>query len=165
MRPMTIAMLLLAVAGGGPAMAVNKCTGADGRVTYQDAPCVGGKSQEVDVSPPVGGGKLPPSSEAARIEGVIAASQRSRRALELRERLLPEAEAAVQKNQASCDARHKELVEQRAAAGQNRFMRGQAQEANAELRTIRTTCQAKDRELKATLQSLLRECASLRCRS
>jgi hypothetical protein len=159
-----IAMLFLALAPSGPALAVNKCTGADGRVTYQDAPCVGGKSQEVDVSTPVGGDKVPPSSEAARIEAQVAASQRSRRALELREHLLPDAQAALQKNQVACDARHRELLEQRAAAGQNRFMRGQAQEANAELRTTRTTCQAKDRELKATLQSLSRECASLRCR-
>lgn len=164
MRATMISMLFLALAISGPALAVNKCTGADGRVTYQDSPCVGGTTREVDVSPPVGGQKVPPSSEAARIEGQVAASQRSRRALELRERLLPDAETAVQKHQAACEARHRELAEQRAAAGQNRFNRGQAQQAAADLRAERASCQAKDRELKATLHSLSRECASLHCR-
>ncbi|MCC2673344.1 MAG: hypothetical protein K0R58_291 [Ramlibacter sp.] len=165
MRNLMTAMLFLALAASGPALAVNKCTAADGRVTYQDAPCAGGKSQAVDVSPPVAGEKVQPSSEAERIEGVIAASQRSRRALELRERLLPDAEAAVQKNQAACDTRVRELSEQRAALGQNRFNRGAAQEMTLELRSATASCRARDRELKANLQSLARECASLRCRS
>ena len=164
MHILSTATLLLAVAASGPALAVNKCTAPDGRVTYQDAPCVGGKSREVDVSPPVAGEKVQPSSEAERIEGVIAASQRSRRALELKERLLPDAELAVQKHQAACDARVRELTEQRAALGQNRFTRGQAQEATLELRSAAASCRARDRELKANLQSLSRECANLRCR-
>ncbi|MCD6079343.1 MAG: hypothetical protein K0R89_3287 [Ramlibacter sp.] len=166
MRNLMTAMLFLAaLAASVPAFAVNKCTTPDGRVTYQDGPCVGGKSQEVDVSPPVAGDKVQPSPEAARIEGAIAASQRSRRALELRERLLPDAEAAVQKNQAACDTRVRELSEQRAALGQNRFNRGAAQEMTLELRSATASCRARDRELKANLQSLARECASLRCRS
>ena len=164
MRILRVATLLLAMAASGPAFAVNKCTAPDGRVTYQDAPCVGGKSREVDVSPPVAGEKVQPSPEAERIEGVIAASQRSRRALELKERLLPDAELAVQKHQAACDARVRELTEQRAALGQNRFTRGQAQETALELRSAAASCRARDRELKANLQSLPRECANLRCR-
>lgn len=164
MRILRTATLFLAMAASGPALAVNKCTAPDGRVTYQDAPCVGGISQEVDVSPPVGGEKVQPSPEAARIEGVIAASQRSRRALELRERLLPDAEASVQKHQAACDARVRELTEQRAALGQNRLTRGQVQETTLELRSATASCRARDRELRANLQSLARECANLRCR-
>jgi septal ring factor EnvC (AmiA/AmiB activator) len=166
MRATVISLLFLAVGASGPALAVNKCTGADGRVTYQDGPCIGGRTQEVDVTPPmsVGPSAHRPSSETARLEALLSASQRSRRALELRERLLPDAEAAVRKNQAACEARHKELVEQRAALGQNRFTRGQAQQATADLRSERATCQSKDRELKANLQSLSRECASLQCR-
>ena len=164
MRTSTTAMLILALAACQPALAVQKCTAPDGRVTYQDAPCVGGKSEAVDVSTPVTAEKAPPSSEAARIEALVAASQRSRRALELRERLLPDAELAVRRNQEACDARQKELADQRAALGNNRFTRGEAQQARAELRTVTASCAAKDRELKANLQSLARECAQLRCR-
>ena len=36
-----IATLLVAVSVCGPSAAINKCSGADGRVTYQDAPCDG----------------------------------------------------------------------------------------------------------------------------
>jgi hypothetical protein len=166
MRTLTTAMLFLAVAASQPALAVNKCTAADRRVTYQDAPCFGGRSQEVDVQPPVSGGpgRHPPSAEAARLEGLVEASQRSRRALELRERLLPDAEAALQKNQVACDARVRELAEQRGALRQNRFNRGEAPESNSDLRSATASCRARDRELKANLQSLSRECANLRCR-
>jgi hypothetical protein len=166
MRTTMIATLLLALAASGPAVAVNKCTGADGRVTYQDAPCAGGRSQEIDVKPAVsvGPGGNAPSAEAARLEALVSASQRSRRAMELRERLLPDAEAAVRQNQTACDAKHKELVDQRAALGQNRFNRGQVQQANEEIRSATAGCKTKDRDLKATLQSLQRECASVHCR-
>lgn len=37
---------------GGNAWAVNKCVGADGRISFQDAPCAAGQtSSEVDVAP------------------------------------------------------------------------------------------------------------------
>ena len=165
MRTRTTVMWFLVVTASGPGLAVNKCTAPDGGVTYQDAPCAGGRSQEVDVSPAVRGGKVPPSAEAARLEALVEASRRDRRALELRERLLPDAEAAVQKNQATCDARVKELTEQRSALGQGRFARGAVQEATMELRSVTASCRAKDRELKTNLQSLSRECANVRCRS
>jgi hypothetical protein len=166
MRLVTIATMWLALAAGGPAWAVNKCTGADGGVTYQDAPCVGGRTQEVDVQPPVsaGPGGIAPSAEAARIEGLVAASQRSRRALELREHLLPDAEAAVRQNQAACEARQKELADQRAALGQSRFVRGELQQLNADRRAAMASCRAKYRELRANLPGLARECATLRCK-
>jgi hypothetical protein len=164
---MTIAMLLLMAAGASsPAMAVNKCTGPDGRVSYQDAPCVGGRSEEVDVKPPVsaGPGGNPPSAEAARLEAQVAASQRGRRALELREHFLPDAEAALRKHEVACQARQKELADQRSGLGQSRFTRDAVRETNIELRSATAACRARDRELKANLQSLSRECASLRCR-
>ena len=164
MRTSTMAMLFVAMTACGPAMAVQKCTAPDGRVTYQDAPCAGGKAEAVDVSTPVSAEKAPPSSEAARLEGLVAASQRSRRALELRERLLPDAELALRRNQEACGARQKELMEHRAALGNNRFSRGEAQQARGELRTAAASCAARDRELKANLHSLTRECAQLRCR-
>ena len=34
-------VLLVGVALAGPSWAVNKCVGADGRVSFQDAPCAG----------------------------------------------------------------------------------------------------------------------------
>lgn len=52
----SIAVLLGVVLGtvGMPALAVNKCVGADGRTVFQDAPCAGGKGEKLDVRPAMG---------------------------------------------------------------------------------------------------------------
>lgn len=53
--PTLTAGLLLAVAATGDALAVNRCEGRDGRVTYTDEPCPTGArgARRVDDSPPV----------------------------------------------------------------------------------------------------------------
>lgn len=111
-----------------PAAAINKCTGADGKVTFQDAPCSTTKSETINVRPASGqaisprvtkpsdaGAPAAPLTEAARLEGIVAASQRSRRANDLRERLLPDAERAVKNHREACEARQKELAAQQYA--------------------------------------------------
>ena len=48
-------MIVLAVALGAmatPALAVNKCVGADGSVTYTDGPCAGGTTQAKRIETP-----------------------------------------------------------------------------------------------------------------
>ena len=40
-------VLLVGVALAGPSWAVNKCVGADGRVSFQDAPCAGAGGAEL----------------------------------------------------------------------------------------------------------------------
>ncbi len=37
-----------------PAWAVHKCTGIDGKVSFQDAPCTSGSSEQIDVRPATG---------------------------------------------------------------------------------------------------------------
>lgn len=49
-KPVLFAAALLLVA---PAWAVNKCTGPDGKVVFQDAPCAG-KGEKLDVRPASG---------------------------------------------------------------------------------------------------------------
>lgn len=43
------AFFLIAVLLVAPAWAVNKCTGADGKVTFQDAPCADGKGETLHI--------------------------------------------------------------------------------------------------------------------
>lgn len=45
--------LPMILAAAAPAWAINKCTGADGKVTFQDAPCAGNGGQ-IDVRPASG---------------------------------------------------------------------------------------------------------------
>jgi hypothetical protein len=62
----------LALAAALPAHAINKCTGADGRVLYQELPCTGGKA--VDIS---NAGRADPAAIISAQVEVATASRRS----------------------------------------------------------------------------------------
>lgn len=66
-RPLIAAALLSVLSA--PAWAVNKCTGPDGKVVYQDAPCVG-KGDSIDVRPSSGPAipKAVPPKPSASVE-------------------------------------------------------------------------------------------------
>jgi hypothetical protein len=59
-RTITLA-LALAMAATAPAWAVNKCTGADGKVVFQDAPCEG-EGEKLRI---MGAGQGDPTSQGA----------------------------------------------------------------------------------------------------
>lgn len=65
------AILLATVVGVAPAWAVNKCTGADGAVVFQDAPCAG-KGETLTVRPGSGHANANTSASAARTKAEIA---------------------------------------------------------------------------------------------
>lgn len=74
-RPLITAALLAAICA--PAWAINKCTGVDGKVTFQDAPCITGtggplapQSTPVSVSPQV----MSPSAIAKELNGQVKAT-------------------------------------------------------------------------------------------
>lgn len=45
----SVLLVSLGIALAGPAFAINKCTGADGKTVFQDAPCMG-KGETVTVN-------------------------------------------------------------------------------------------------------------------
>ena len=53
-----------ALLAAAPAWAINKCTGADGKVVFQDAPCAG-KGETLDVRPASGHAPKAPPAPAA----------------------------------------------------------------------------------------------------
>jgi hypothetical protein len=69
----TIAAALFALASlaTAPAAAVNKCTGADGKVVFQDAPCMG-KGETITVRPASGHANASSAESAARTRSEIA---------------------------------------------------------------------------------------------
>lgn len=85
-----------------PAWAVNKCTGADGKVVFQDAPC-SGKGEEIQIKPASGSAARPaaaaapqnaPAAQAAaggKKEGAFGSSWQRKTYLE--DRGLPDARA------------------------------------------------------------------------
>ena len=90
------ALLTLATA---PAWAVNKCTGPDGAVVFQDAPCAG-KGEVLKVSPAMGHAtSAAPSDGAARARAELAAINmraETRAAIERGEPLVGMTEAELQ---------------------------------------------------------------------
>lgn len=63
-----LAAALLATAA--PTWAVQKCTGPDGKVTFQDAPCAGGTGEKLNIRPASGqgGGNAATAQAQARLE-------------------------------------------------------------------------------------------------
>ncbi|WP_312305162.1 DUF4124 domain-containing protein [Pulveribacter sp.] len=78
------ACALLACLPSIPAHAVNKCTGPDGKVVYQDAPCAG-KGEAITVRPASGSGEATAAADAQgridamRAENDMAAAIREKR--------------------------------------------------------------------------------------
>lgn len=124
---------LALAAGPAAAAAVHKCTGADGKISFQDAPCRGGKDETLELRPasgPVPSSTAPAAtgggagagtssgaggqSEAQRIEGEVAKSQAERRKRELETVLIPNARRGIDNQLASCDAEQQRLQAKKA---------------------------------------------------
>ncbi len=74
-HPLITAALLAAICA--PSWAINKCTGADGKVAFQDAPCSSGKSEALTVRPANGdaGTFANPSPDASQVDWKAKSAQ------------------------------------------------------------------------------------------
>ena len=59
MKTMIVLLAIFGTVVCAPAWAINKCTGADGKVAFQAAPCTGGKTESMTVRPSGGGTDAP----------------------------------------------------------------------------------------------------------
>lgn len=163
----TLAALSAALAVS-PAWAVNKCTGPDGRVAFQDAPCAG-KGEALTVRPssgaaraaPADAGGNKPQTNAERIEGQIAASQKERRLRELTQREVPVAQSAVTQHLADCEAEQARIQRDQFAYVQNLYGKTHAAQKASEMAAAAARCDMRDRELRAVADNLLAECRQL----
>ena len=163
---------------GAPAWAINKCTGADGKVSFQDAPCQG-KGELLDVRPASGKGNAPvvapagtdtgaagvakPQTEAQRIDAQVTASQRERRKRDLEQLFIPQAKAATEQHRASCAQKQASLDASKYAYKQNLYGKTHAAQVASEMAAAAAACETKDRELKESLEGLRKECDALGC--
>jgi hypothetical protein len=151
-----------------PALAVNKCTGPDGAVVFQDAPCEG-KGEAIYVRPasgnakvaPVRSGDTPPKSVAQRIEEQVAASQRERRLRDLSEREVPGALNAIYAHMQACKEEQARLEAAKHVYVQNLYGKTDAAQRASEQAAAAGRCDTKDRELRARHEALRLECARL----
>ena len=139
--------------------------------TFSQQPC-GPNATAISQPIPASGRALPSKpvpaassekSEAQRIEGLVANSQRDRRRQDLRERLLPEAEMALTGNRAGCEQKQRDLAAEQYAYRQNLYGKVHASQIASEMAAAAATCDTKDRELKDRLDALAKECAALHC--
>ncbi|MBN9411360.1 MAG: DUF4124 domain-containing protein [Burkholderiales bacterium] len=158
-------VLMVLVAVAGPAVAVNKCEGSDGRTVFQDAPCAG-RGETVQVRPAAGAApsaSVPSQSEAQRLEAIVESSQRDRRKQDLGERLVPQARTAISRHRAQCDADIRRLEQEKGRYVQNLYGKTHAAQMASEIATLTSRCDTRERELKEAHEQLVKECATLSC--
>ena len=156
-----------------PAWAVNKCTGADGKVVFQDAPCTG-RGEELQVKPASGSAVRPaatavPQSAAApqaaaggKKEGAFGSSWQ--RKIYLEDRGLPDARAAIDAHQRNCANQQATIASRKALANNNLAGATYEQSISTEMQAAATMCDSKARELRAQLESLEREYRNLKAK-
>ena len=149
-----------------PVWAVNKCTGPDGKVTFQDAQCAA-KGETLVIKPASGLGTLPDTAGntkntiVQRMEATVAASQKQRRLSEVETIYLPQSQLVMEQHRRSCEQEQKDLASGQFKYVQNLYGKTHAAQIASEMAAASTRCNTKDRELKEQLDALRSECTSL----
>jgi len=141
-----------------PAAAVNKCTGPDGSVSFQDAPCAG-KGQALVVRPASGSAGLAPGgvSEAQRINTAIDRSAAARRVVELDALLIPRAAQALDRHQLRCTQQRAAMERSQYAYRQNIYGKTHAAQMASEMVQLTLDCERDEKALRHTLRTLEQE--------
>lgn len=160
--PKFVALSVLAMCCAAGAQTMYRCGN-----TFSQTPC-GADARSI---PSTGKQRTPAATtpttgqtEAQRLEAIVSDSQRDRRKRDLRERILPEAEAALVKHTADCEQRQSELAASQYAYRQNLYGKTHAAQIASEIAASAATCNTKDRELRGKIELAAKECATLRCR-
>jgi len=170
----------LCIALAGPAFAINKCTGSDGKTVFQDAPCMG-KGETITVKPASGQAPTPvvaaPAAAAsAAASGAapaaapvpVAATKKEgafgekwRRKTDLESHLISNARGELSGHLQGCQQQQAALASKKGAARNN--LAGATWEASisAEMQAAATMCDTKARDIRAKLEGYERELREL----
>lgn len=165
-------VLLVGVALAGPSWAVNKCVGADGRVSFQDAPCAGaggaivvrpasGAAPRVQPAPaPAQGGTGNDAARPApRKEGAFG--ERWQRRTYLENRGVPDAIAELEGLKRECRRKLDELEARKDGANNNLAGATYMQSLSAQMQAEATMCDVRTREALARRQAMEAELRAL----
>ena len=156
------------------AWAVNKCTGADGKVVFQDAPCADGKGGKIDVKPASGFGSTPPPAGVGAApavapgapsmskEGAFGESWQRRTFLE--NRGVPEAKVGLRNHLQRCEAKQRELASRKNSANNNLAGATWEQSISMEMQAAATMCDSQTRELRTQVDALEKELRDLQAK-
>lgn len=169
------ALIAIALLAALPAWAITKCVGADGRVSFQDAPCADGRGEEVklrlssaaapkpatalptavDTAPlPAGAGVAAPPI-AVRKENTFG--ERWQRRTFLENRGLPDARAALENHQSDCARAQARLAAKKRRALNNLAGATWEESISGEMQAAAISCDTQTRVLQSELDMLQRE--------
>lgn len=165
------------MSAAAPGWAINKCTGADGKTVFQDAPCAG-KGEKIEVRP--ASGNAPVATPAAATAPTIAPAAASataptskkegafgpawQRRTFLENRGIADARGAVQAHQAQCEAKQRELASKKNLARNNLAGATWEQSISSEMQAAAAICDSKSRDLRSQLDGLERELRELQAK-
>ena len=152
MNPIRFAAAAMALAFVAPAWAINKCTDANGKVSFQDAPCAG-QGEKIEARPAMEGATPIAPNPAATREGAFGPTWQRKNYVQTQG--VPQARAALERHLRECGAPPAEAV---ATAGPLRRSLASgsqaAQEREATSAKTKAECDARADELRGQLKSL-----------
>lgn len=159
MNPIRYAVCSLLLAFVAPAWAINKCTDDKGKVSFQDAPCIG-QGEKIEVQPAMQGAAPAPPSPSAAQEGAFGPSWQRKNYLQSQG--VPQARAAIERNQRECAAAQQEGVAQagplrRSLGAGSQFAQERADTAAKD----KAACDARTQGMREQLKSLEGELSKL----
>lgn len=147
-----------------PAWAIFKCPAPNGRLVFQDTPCLAGGGERLDVRPssgqqaPTGTTRM---TETQRLQANIDDMQKQRRRHEIESSLLPNDEEELRRVRQECDADIARLQARKSHANNNLAGATWQVSLSGEMTAIATRCDTRQRELKESIDSLRKECSAL----
>ena len=178
MRVHLLAAVIAACACSSPAWAVFKCQDANGRYSFQEAPCASGsKGGEIEVKPATGHAPKPieapaaalstdgaaaapavkPMTEAERLNAQAATIRKRNRLADIKNRYLPDAYGAIDDAKSNCDHRMAQLSRRKGSANNNLAGATLENSISSEMQAVATQCDSDQRRLNAALDRLLAE--------
>ncbi|PJI98514.1 uncharacterized protein DUF4124 [Acidovorax sp. 69] len=159
MNPIRYAVCALALGCLAPAWAINKCTDANGKVSFQDALCAG-EGEKIEVRPSTRGATPVPPATAPVAEGAFGPTWQRKNYLQTQG--IPQARTAIERNQRDCTA------QPNTAATAGPLRRGNlpsgnqfVQEGAEKTADDKAACEARTESLREQLRALEREFADL----
>lgn len=160
MKPLRYAACFPVLGLVPPAWAINKCTDAQGKVSFQEAPCPG-EGGEIEVRPAMPAPAVAPPPRKPSKEGAFGATWQRKNYLQTQG--IPQARAALERNQRECAAAPAEAVAHAGPLRRGNLPQGSqfVQEQEAASAKDKAACEARTEELRKQLKALETELEGL----
>ena len=160
MNLLRYAACILALGLVSPAWAINKCTDAQGKVSFQEVPCPG-EGEKVELRPAMSAPAVAPPPRKPSKEGPFGESWRRKQFLQTQG--IPQARAALERNQRECTAAPAEAVAHAGPLRRGNLPQGSqfVQQQEAVSTKDKAACEARSEELRQQLNALEKELEGL----